>query len=330
MGKNEIKTKDIDQFAESIADMLQKEYSEAGQKEVSVSARAVKKNNGVILHGIVVKDDSASVVPTVYIDGIYREYLQGMDIEECRDKVMEIYSSSINKKINIPDGFMQRFEDIQENIFPKLINAERNSQLLESVPHALIGDLAVIFQVHISEFDGEGIGTVVVNNDLMGIWNVEPEQIFRIAMENLNKKGGIRINSLYSIVSEIMLKTGSCYDNDICERQCDENTPQMYVMTNETKINGAIGILSRDKLAEFADRMDSDLFILPSSINELIILPRKGMENDIERLLEMVKEVNATEVSEEAFLSNNVYTFIRKDRSLCMALTGEEMELRVA
>ncbi len=320
----------IEQFADELVKGLISYYKEAEDKELDIRVEEIRKNNGVLLHGMIIRDQVSPIAPNIYIDGIYEQFLKGTKIEDCIEKAKAMYAES-NKKVEIPDGFMASFSKVEDQIFPKVINHDKNDEMLKRVPHAKLGDLAVTFQVYLSEFDGVGICTVTITNDMCKIWGVGTEQILDKALQNLRSKSGISIRSLFSIVSEIMLKSKDYdADRDILQRHGEDGTPQMFVMTNITKVNGATGLLECDKLANFADRVDSDLYILPSSINELIIVPNKGMGYDVEKLLDMVKEVNASTVSKEEFLSDNVYSFNRKDRSLRMAITGEKIMLQVA
>lgn len=57
-------------------------------------------------------------------------------------------------------------------------------------------------------------------------------------------------------------------------------------------------------------------YLLPSSIHEFLIYPYDGCT--VENLLEVVKDVNRTLVSEIDFLSDNVYYFDKND-NFCIA-----------
>ena len=81
----------------------------------------------------------------------------------------------------------------------------------------------------------------------------------------------------------------------------------MYILSNQTHLNGAASILYQNVLKDFAEKQGKDLFILPSSVNELIILNDQGQ--DPGQLLEIVKEVNRTQVPQSEFLSDSVYHY---------------------
>ena len=71
-----------------------------------------------------------------------------------------------------------------------------------------------------------------------------------------------------------------------------------------------------------------DFFILPSSIHELLVVPKQdGMElSDLES---MVKEVNATQVAPEEKLSDHVYEYDAKEKELYRADKANEHEQKV-
>ena len=92
----------------------------------------------------------------------------------------------------------------------------------------------------------------------------------------------------------------------------------MYVLSNSSKVFGAASILYPDVLKNFAEKLDRDLYILPSSVHEVILLPKRS-ETEWETLQEMVKEVNATQLEEVEILSDSVYSYTKKDDCLLPA-----------
>ena len=321
----------MDHFAEALADRLRARFS--GNEQISVDVNEVRKNNGVILHGITIRDSSMTVAPTFYAEHFWQEYLSEDDEKKCAEEILKLYKESIKNVQDCPSDFLQDFEQVADRIFPKLINAERNKDLLREAPHAEIGDLAVVFQIHVDDMVNLGtVGTVTITNQIAGNWNKSADSLLKVALKNLHDEKKTRICSMLSVLREFMI--GSMEDGNVVEDMPpmfqDEESSPLFVMTNKEKINGAIGLVESDILAEFADRMASDLYILPSSVHELILLPRKKADGKVNDLAAMVREVNATQVSREDFLSDNVYAFTRKDKSVFNALTGERLELKVS
>lgn len=84
----------------------------------------------------------------------------------------------------------------------------------------------------------------------------------------------------------------------------------VYAVTNQWKLGGAVAMLFSEELLYLARFLRTDLYILPSSIHELIVVPTY-IERP-EELAEMVKEVNRTQVRPEDRLSDNAYLFCRR------------------
>ena len=67
-------------------------------------------------------------------------------------------------------------------------------------------------------------------------------------------------------------------------------------------------MLYESVLERFAMEFNSDLYILPSSVHEVILIPC-SLSPTIEELTCMVREINRTEVSETERLSDQVYHY---------------------
>ena len=99
------------------------------------------------------------------------------------------------------------------------------------------------------------------------------------------------------------------------ENLVTESYPRMFVLTNKNRTFGAITILYPNILKCFADKVKSDLFILPSSIHEVIIIARCELDRIIS-FEDMVREVNDEQVAKEDILSYHVYEYCREKELL--------------
>jgi hypothetical protein len=92
----------------------------------------------------------------------------------------------------------------------------------------------------------------------------------------------------------------------------------MYVCTNVNKCNGAGVIFYKDFLKNISEKVGTDLYIIPSSIHEVIIVPAND-KIDSELLKSMVPEVNETEVTVTEVLSNHVYLYKKTENTIIFA-----------
>ena len=91
----------------------------------------------------------------------------------------------------------------------------------------------------------------------------------------------------------------------------------MKVLSNTRRIDGAVCILYPGVLESLAREEGHDLYILPSSMHEVILLPDTGAPS-AEELKRMVREVNDTQVAPEEVLSGNVYRYTRAGDMVCV------------
>ena len=97
----------------------------------------------------------------------------------------------------------------------------------------------------------------------------------------------------------------------------------MYVIRNESHVNGASAIFYPEMMDEVAKLMEGDFFIIPSSTDEVIVIPDDDNAS-VAYMNAMVNEVNAAEVSPEMRLGNEVYHYDATDKVFEKASAHEE------
>jgi hypothetical protein len=186
--------------------------------------------------------------------------------------------------------------DVLKKIRYVIVNAERNKVMLKYVPHKKFLDFAVIFAV--MEPD---------NKERSCIFDYSMFEEFNISFEELDKYADFNmITEQYEVVN-MQKDMFAMVDNDTPDELC------MYMVTNKNRFLGAASILCNAVLNNFAERMNSDFYILPSSRHEVIFVP-EALKNiaGLSSLYESVKEANETVVSDKDFLSNSVYKYSRE------------------
>ena len=87
-----------------------------------------------------------------------------------------------------------------------------------------------------------------------------------------------------------------------------QDGPAMYVLSNEQKCYGAKFLLDTDRMDEIAKQLNGDFIVIPSSVNEVIIMPNADTL-DREMVEEMIVTVNTNEVPDKEILSDHVYCY---------------------
>lgn len=98
----------------------------------------------------------------------------------------------------------------------------------------------------------------------------------------------------------------------------DEENIMLYILCTPQAVSGAAVLLNRDAMQKASDAIGGDLFILPSSIHEVLLVSSAGLRP--EELEGLVQSVNRSEVRPEEILSNRVYRYDCQTKQLSMAV----------
>lgn len=288
------------EFKEFIKLSIQKELG----SNVTVTIQDIIKNNNTHLDGLTVFSSTFNISPTIYLNYYYKQYEAGRSIELICQELINTYKDN-QPKTNIDISFFTCYEKVKSNIVFKLINYERNSELLKDVPHFRFLDLAIVFHC-LLRTDATGNATILIHNHHLTYWNITQDDLYALATANTPRLLPYDLRSMTDVLKELMIDETD--DVPVCP---------MYMLTNHSKLNGSVCILYHNLLKDFANRIESDLFILPSSVHEVLIIP--AMHNDsYQELSDMVKEVNSSQLTSEEILSDHVYYFSRATSKLTM------------
>lgn len=261
-------------------------------KDAVLQAFSVTKVNRK-MDGLMLLRKDTNIAPTLYIDWMYKEYLESGDFESVLRSAARAYVDAVEaiRRMGIP---AINAENAAGSIVFQLINTKQHEEMLETVPHREFLDLSIIYK-WIFKVGSDGIQATVVNNGLADGLGLTEEQLFKMASENTPRLMPTRIEPKGS---------------------------SMWVVSNSHKYYGASALLDSEALYELSVKEGCNLIVLPSSVHQVIAVPETDGAGDVEFLLGMVTGINDTEVSMEERLSNSVYYYDREKRSLSIAASS--------
>lgn len=307
----------IDYVKENVADYLPEKFEQA-----EITVHQMVKNNDVMLDGLNIHDPDSNLSPNIYLNPLYEQYENGRDLDEIVAEVADIYVENMgsaltrNFQLNVED--IRNFEAVKDNIFPKLVNLEKNSSRLEHVPYTQKEDLAVTYNIKVTG-DSHSMGSIMITNYLMEKYRVTPEELHVLAMENMERLSPSVCEPLENVMVEVSASQLSEQEG-ISFEEAKEHVREMlppggteiYCLSNESKLNGAVSIISENVQKMVAEQVGGDYYVLPSSVHELMIVP-KSLGMNLGELEEMVSSVNAACVRDDEVLSNHVYQYDAKE-----------------
>lgn len=194
---------------------------------------------------------------------------------------------------------LENWEEIKRFLYPILLPAK--SVVREKDISKNFLDLEVCIAVR---FTGSS-EPVRVTKETLVKWNISEWQLYEQAMKNMLGK-----------------KPVFCSVEELVERmvgiRMERKELQIMILTNDASRYGAVEMLNLPLLAEYAKKRDCDLYILPTSIHEVMVV-ETVQEVAGRELKAIVMSMNREEVSPEDRLSDHVYYFSRKDGKISIA-----------
>ncbi|MDF2537734.1 MAG: hypothetical protein K0S76_755 [Herbinix sp.] len=321
------------EFAEAVCIIIQEIIGD----QYKVRYADLLKNNNIRKIGIDILFPNEVIAPLLYIEDYYESYINGCDLLDIAYQILKQYTEQEGRSaihhivlenqmdiagmISDTDKLKDR---IRSHVTIRLVNREKNSKLLETIPHRSWLDMAVIYLIILISDDKE-MGSIRVTHELLKRIGMEVEELHQLAMRNtpvllpetLRNMGEVLkagLKDQFDIPD--LIDMDNILDAMLTERSLEN---EMYVLSNKNGTNGASVIYYDGILERVSDYFQTGFFILPSSIHECIIVPERKISFSPEALKKMVKEVNAEQVQEEEILSNNVYYYSSSEKKISIS-----------
>ena len=190
----------------------------------------------------------------------------------------------------------------KKSLFVKLVNTERNESLVEQSISKEFLDLSAVVRV-VLKMDKEGMASMALSKEDAEILGMTEEEIYAVALKNTLRLFPPKLMNLEGYV-EMSIGAKLLFVED-------EVTT--YILTNQKEVDGAFYLMSQELVGAIAEMLEDDLYILPSSVNEVLLVRASELEDGVDELKEMVRDANETVVSEKDILSYSVYHYDKEN-----------------
>lgn len=315
--KKERNEMDYETFKQEFAEDIKEKLSQKGYGEVETNFHNIEKTNQNY-EAISVVPAGGNIGVNYNIENAFASYEHSGDYEGVLASAAGAIASGLDQVPVVNVNALMNYEIMKEKLSVEVISAEVNEELLAKVPHDRIEDLAVVYRF-IMESNEDGRASILVNNDLIERMGVTHEQLRADALENSPEIRPAVIQGMNEVMKEMM--GPKAYEMFGIP---DDTEEMMFIATVPDKNSGAGVLAYQDFMDQAAEKIGGDFFILPSSIHEILLVPDDGQKG-ADELKAMVMDVNATQVSPEERLSDNVYHYDSKEHIFELA---EKFEAR--
>lgn len=295
------------------------DYLPENYKNGRVELHKVQKVNECLDALSVFPEGESRIAPNIYLSVMYEDYKQHENIEKSLQdaaKVVEVAMKE-NKVSNIDVDK----EFTPDKVYMVLVNKEQNREMLAKVPHRDFQDLAVIYRWLVDK-SPDGIMSTIITDGIAERIGMTEEQLFMHSVENTKELFPPKIQTMDEVIMEMMDREFVEAMGLMADRDPKET---MWVLTNESGLNGAVSMLYEENLQKIANRVGTDMYILPSSTHETILVSVEM--GDAQSLADMVNEINMSQVELKNRLSNNVYHYDKDLRKVTLATDSPNKRL---
>ena len=270
-----------------------------------IGIEMVPKNNGVMKTAIIIRKPDDNAEPCIYLEEYYKQFLkEGVSIDSIVDHIVKIYDENkLGERLDVET--LLQYPMVHTKIRGRLISTQRNTDMLQDVPHRGILDLSLVYTIEVNTKCG--VGSILINHSHLEIWGISEQELFMQLQKNLEQEEGFFMNMDQFLIQVLGLSE---------EEMLRGSLPDIFIMSNKDKHYGAVELINKKALEKAVKTYEGSFYILPSSVHELLLLPASYDDMALETLAEMVRTINDTEVKKCDVLSSHIYLYNAEEKRL--------------
>ncbi len=226
-------------------------------------------------------------------NGIPMEDVINIEKKILLEKIAEVSAFDIHKASP---------EEVTGKIRAAVVNHDSSKDWLKSMPHEKLLDLAVYVKLDF----GDGYG-IKVDNHMLTDLHLTKEEVFKIAKQNtVDGRELIAVKDLVlDYISEQVIDEDEAQDITALVKM------PSYIFDNrdEPETDGAAVISNSGTLKQIHGQLDRDFYILPCSVEQVLIVPKSECESELQDLEKFMEEMSRREIPLQDQLSAQVYEF---------------------
>lgn len=261
------------------------------------------KGNEDRLNIILAEHDGVYEACSMHVDELYTAYQDGAKLNAIVNYISNDVLHAKNNNIYDKTKTLMNYDTAKNRLFVRLLNCDRNADVLKNVVHKTLGDIALTVCAIVDDNREDLISTKILK--FMGKTETD---IFNEALENTYRATPPRIYK-----SEEMIFNRE-YTGDSFMESCDEDVISKDGMGNclstTIKTNGAVAVFLPGVAEHLAELLNSDFYMAFINIHEVMIHNAKKV--DPEDLKSVLTDTIRETVPEEDYLTSRIYKYNRR------------------
>ena len=296
----------MERFIELMVKTVEAAMPNDVKEYATVAVKEVVKSNDEKYHAIILEDSDKSVYPYLYLEDLYKQYEDGKSITELAKYVVEVNTAPAPYDIKNIDF---SFENIKENLILKVVEIARNLERIENLIYKETGNGFALIPYIVFNKDDSGMAMAAITSNMAKEYGYDTEEVFLAAEKNTFENDEPIMCNIAAMIANMNIPS------NLLKTDTSTLDSNMYILTNESQINGAVNFFIGETQQLIAQIMGENYYMLPSSIHEVMIVPESEAPS-VEMMRNIVVDANNSVVDTPEILSNRLFYYDRSTGEL--------------
>lgn len=252
--------------------------------------------------------DDAYEVCSVHVEELYVAYQNGIRLNTIVDYICSDVLHAKSIYVYDKTKELMDYDTAKSRLFVRLINYDRNADILRDVVHKTLGD--IVFTVYAIVDENEfGIVSTKVLKSMVKKWDKNEDDIFNEAIKNTYRATPPRIYKWEGVLCDKSYAGESFMnDEDICDL---DKSFSGNILSTTRKTNGAVAVFLPGVAERIAELLDSDFYMVFTSIHEVMI-HSTGSGVDPKDLKLVLQDALRKATPSSDYLTEKIYKYNRR------------------
>lgn len=251
--------------------------------------------------------DDAYEVCSVRVDEVYKAYHEGAKLNAIVNYISNDVLHAKNYNIYDKTKTLIDYDTAKSRLFVRLLNCDRNSDILKNVVHKTLGDIALTVCAIVD--NRENLISTKILKSMVEKWRKTETDIFNEALENTYRATPPRIYKWEGVLCDESY-AGESFMND--EDVCDlDKSFSGNILSTTRKTNGAVAVFLPGVAEKISELLDSDFYMVFTSIHEVMI-HSTGSGVDLKDLKLVLQDALREVTTSSDYLTEKIYKYNRR------------------
>ena len=251
--------------------------------------------------------DDAYEVCSVRVDEVYKAYHEGAKLNAIVNYISNDVLHAKNYNIYDKTKTLIDYDTAKSRLFVRLLNCDRNSDILKNVVHKTLGDIALTVCAIVD--NRENLISTKILKSMVEKWRKTETDIFNEALENTYRATPPRIYKWEGVLCDESYAGESFMNNeDVCDL---DKSFSGNILSTTRKTNGAVAVFLPGVAEKISELLDSDFYMVFTSIHEVMI-HSTGSGVDLKDLKLVLQDTLREATPSSDYLTEKIYKYNRR------------------